>query len=126
MLSIFSCSGWPYAFPLWKKCLFNSSSYSSHFLIGFFFMLSCMSCLYLLDINLLLVISFAHIFSHSVGFFSFCLCFLCCAKLLIRSHLFIFAFISFTLEDRSKTYCCTLCQRMFCLCFPLRVYGTQS
>ena len=32
-----------------------------------FLMLSCMSCLYMLDINPLSVISFANIFSHSVG-----------------------------------------------------------
>ena len=49
-----------------EKCLFISST---HLLIGLFvfLMLSCMSCLYMLDINLLLVISFANIFSHSVG-----------------------------------------------------------
>ena len=33
----------------------------------FFFMLNCMSCLYMLDINPLPVIPFANIFSHSVG-----------------------------------------------------------
>ena len=32
-----------------------------------FLILSCMSCLYVLDINPLLVISFTNIFSHSVG-----------------------------------------------------------
>ena len=64
-----------------------------------------MSCLYMLDINLLLVISFANIFSHSVG----CLFILSVVSFvvqnllsLIRSHLFIFAFISFTLGYGSK------------------------
>ena len=64
-----------------------------------FRMLSCMSCLYMLDINPLLVLTFANIFSHSVGcvFVLFMVSF-AVEKLvsLIRSHLFIFAFISLT------------------------------
>ena len=47
-----------------EKCLFRSYS---HFLIGFFFFLvsSCMTCLYILKINSLSVVSFTIIFSHS-------------------------------------------------------------
>ena len=44
---------------------------------------------------------------------------------LIRSRLFSFAFISFALRDRSKKYCCNLCQRMFCLCSLLGVLWLQ-
>ena len=59
-----------------------------------------MNCLYISHI-----ICKYKIFSHSVGCV-FVDGFLCCAKLLslIRSHLFIFAFIFSTLEDRSKKF----------------------
>ena len=49
-----------------EKCLFRSFP---HILIGFFvfLLLSCMSCLHILEINPLSVVSFAIIFSHSEG-----------------------------------------------------------
>ena len=49
-----------------KKRLFRSFPHS---LIGLFvfLLLSCMGCLYILEINLLSVVSFAIIFSHSEG-----------------------------------------------------------
>ena len=76
----------------------------------------------MLDGNPLLVISLVNIFSYSVScLFIFSMVSFAVQKLLslIRSHLFIFAFISFTLGDGAKKiYCCDLCQRVFCLCFP--------
>ena len=85
-----------------------------HFLIGLFvfLVLSCMSCLYVLEINPLSVVSFAIIFSHSEGrLFSLLIVSFAVLKLLslIRSHLFTFVFISITLggwviEDLALIY----------------------
>ena len=62
---------------------------------------SCMSCLYILEIKPLSVASFATILSHSEGFFILFMVYFAVQKLvsLIRSHLFIFGFISIALGD---------------------------
>ena len=76
-----------------EKYLFRSST---HFLIWLFVLiLSCMSCLYILEIKPLSVTSFANIFSHSVGclFILFMVSFVVQKLLsLTRSQLFIFYF----------------------------------
>ena len=71
----------------------------------FFWMLTCISHLYKLDINPLSVIAFGNVFSHSVGCLFILLMFsFAVQKLLnlIRSYLFTVAFISFTLGDKAK------------------------
>ena len=74
-----------------NKCLFRSCAHFFDWVVSFL-ILSCMSCLNILEINPLQVALFTNIFSHSTG----CLVydFLLCKKLLslIRPHLFIFAF----------------------------------
>ena len=86
-----------------EKCLFSSLDY---FLIGSFIILvlSCMSYLYILEINSLSVVLLAIIFSHSKGcLFTLLIVSFIVQKILslIRSHLFIFAFISITLGGGS-------------------------
>ena len=82
-----------------EKCLLRSFP---HFLIGLFvfLVLTCMSSLYILEINPLSVVSFAIIFSHSEGcLFTLLRVSFALQKLLslIRSCLFTFIFISVTL-----------------------------
>ena len=107
-----------------EKCLFSSLA---HFLIGSFIFLelSYKSCLYIFEINSLSVSSFAIIFSHSEG----CLFTLLIISFIVqnilslsRSHLLIYLFLFPLLwEVDHSGSCCDLCQRVFCLCFPLRV-----
>ena len=84
-----------------EKCLFRSFP---QFLIRLFvfLVLNCMSCLYILDINPLPVVSVAFIFSHSEGcLFTLLIVSFAVQKILslIRSHLFTSVFISITLES---------------------------
>ena len=86
-----------------EKCLLRSF-YDFLIRLFVFLVLSCMSCLYILEINPSSVVSFAIIFSHSEG----CLLTLLIVPFvvqkllrLIRSHLFTLVFISVTLGGGS-------------------------
>ena len=86
-----------------EKYLFTSLA---HLLIGSFIFLelSCRSCLYIFESHSLSLASFAIIFSQSEScLFTLIIVSFIVQKLLsfIRSHLFIFAFISFILGDGS-------------------------
>ena len=74
--------------------------------------------------NPLSIASFANIFFHSISSLFVLLIVLFAVQKflsLTRSHLFIFAFISNSLEVGHRGSCCDLCQRVFCLCSLLGV-----
>ena len=86
-----------------EKSLFRSFP---RFLIGFFvfLVLSCMTCLCILENNPLTIVLFDVIFSHYEGcLLNWLIVSLAVKKLLglIRSHLFTFVFISVTLGGES-------------------------
>ena len=125
-LSIFSCIGWP------SVCLLLKNGYSGPLPIlksdCVFLLLSCMSSLYILDVNPLSDIWLANIFSHSIG----CLFILLGVSFAVQklfgfmeSHLFIFAFVACAFSVISKkNNCQDLCQRDFPLCFLLGILKT--
>ena len=85
-----------------EKCLFSSSI---HFLIGLFvyFILSCICCFYILEINLLSVASFANIFSHSEDclYVLFIIVFVVQKLLhLIRSHFLLFVSLLYEMDHK--------------------------
>ena len=104
MLSIFSHAFWSLVCLLWRSV--NLDLLHIFWIALFaFLILSCMSYLYVLEINLFSVASFANIFSHSEScLFTLFMASFVVKKLLslIRFHLFIFVFISITIEDGSK------------------------
>ena len=106
-----------------EKCLFRSFF---HFLIGLFVFLvfSCMTCLYVLEINPLLVVSFAIIFSHSEGMsLHLAYSFLCCAKAFKFNQVPLFKFcFYFHYSRRWVIENLTLIYVIDCsACFPPRI-----
>jgi len=101
-----------------EKCLFRSFA---HFYIGWlaFLLLSCIHCLYIVEMKPLSVASFETIFSHSVScLFVFFWVSFAVQKLvsLIRSHWFIFAFISVALGDWPEKTFVGMMSENVCLC----------
>ena len=101
MLNIFSCDYWP------SVSLLGGNVYLGllpiFWVVCFFSGMSCMSCLYILEINSLPVVSLALMFSHFQGrlFTLFTVSFAVQKLLsLIRFHLLVF--ISITLGGRAK------------------------
>ena len=104
----------------WEKCLFRSSA---DFLIELFVfvVLSCMSCLYILEIKPLSVVSFAIIFSYSEGcLFTLFIVSFTVQKLLslIRPYLLIFVFIFIILGGGPQRILLWFMSKVYCLCFP--------
>ena len=104
------------------------SSSLAHFLIGSFIFLelSCMSCLYIFEINYLSVALFIIIFSQTEG----CLFTLLIVSFIVqkslsltRPHFLFLLLFPLLWEVGHRGSCCDLCQRVFYLCFPLGVSG---
>ena len=91
-----------YLYVFLGECLFRSLS---RFLTGLFvfLVLSCMSYLYILEINPLSVVSFTIIFSHSEGFlFTLLIVYFAVQKILsVSGSTFYFFFFSVTLGNGS-------------------------
>ena len=108
-----------------KECLFWSSAHFSYWVVVCFVLsliLSYLSCLYILEIDPLSGTSIENIVAHSVGclFILFMVSFAVQKVLsLIRSHLFVFLFI--TVGGQSKKILLRFMSKKFCLCFPLRI-----
>ena len=103
MLNVFSCSCYPSVCLLWRNVYLGLLPIFDW--VVCFLLLGCMICLYILEVNPLSVASFANIVSQSIGclFVLFMVSFAVQRFIsLIKSHLFIFAFVSIALGDWPK------------------------
>ena len=103
-----------------EKCLLRSLDHFSIGMLGFL-LLSCISCVYILEINPLSVVSFETIFSHSIGcfffFFFFFLVSFATQKLSVwlgPISLFL-PFLLLPWESDLRKHLYGWCQRIFCL-----------
>ena len=107
-----------------EKCLFRSFAY---FLIVFFVLLvlNCTSSLYILEINPLLDVPLANMFSHTVDPFSFYWWFLLlCKSFLVWCSIICYFFPLFSLPEEiyQQEYCYETCLRFYWLCFSSRIF----
>ena len=106
-----------------EKCLFRSSS---HFYLFIFALLSCMSSLFILDINPLLDKWLTNIFSQSIGCFFILLTISFSEQMLfslMQSCLFIFAFVACALVFYAGNHCQGQCQGAFFYVFFQEFYS---
>ena len=120
MLNIFSCAHCPSVCLLWKKCLFSSSTHFFNWIVWFLLLLlSCVSSLNILVINLLSDISFTNVFFHSICcLFVLLLVYFAVQKFfsLMKYHLFLLLF-PLPEETYLERYCQDPGQRGYYLCF---------
>ena len=101
-------------------------------LLPVFWFICCVFCVFFFNMELHeLFVYFGDesLFSHLQIFppilwviFSFVYSFLCCAEAFkFNKGPFFSVLFLFSLGGGSKTYCCDLCQRVFCQCLPLKV-----
>ena len=124
MLSTFSYVFCPSAYYLWRNVCFGLLPIFSLDCL-FFSYWAVWAAYNILEINPLSVASFAIIFYHygSYIFLLFIVSFAVQKLLnLIRSHLFIFVFISITLGGGSKKILLWFMSKRYCLSFPLQSF----